>query len=31
MIAAGLVVCGGGVTLAAVVIGLYFFLKDREK
>ncbi len=26
-----LVVCGGGLTLTAIGVGLYFFLKDREK
>ena len=31
MIVTGLIVCGGGVTLAAVVVGLYFFMKEREK
>ena len=31
MVATGLIVCGGGATLAAVVVGLYFFFRDREK
>ena len=26
-----LAVCGGGLTLAAIGVGLYFFLKDKEK
>ncbi len=30
MMAMLLVVCGAGLTLAAVGVGLYFFLKDRE-
>jgi len=31
MLASLLVVCGGGLTVAAIGVGLYFFLKDREK
>ncbi len=30
MIASVLVVCGGGLTIAAIGAGLYFYLKDRE-
>ncbi len=26
-----LVICGGGVTVAAVGAAVYFFLRDREK
>ena len=31
LIALLIAVCGGGLTLAAIGVGLYFFLKDKEK
>jgi hypothetical protein len=31
MVGGLLIVCGGGLTVAAIGVGLYFFLKDREK